>query len=690
MSLSVIAVPSTSGGDDQLSVWLFPRQTVEVKYVQMRLDGSDLGGLRQADWDRERGVYLVQLQDLTNVGVPRWSHFNPSYHNWYNRHRLLIKNNNAVDVSIPIAFDGGNDAALYITGGAPLLRNMDGEPIGAPLQISKNWHEQPFWYHLYTALKTPPGTHNLEHTFAHAKWGQAYAAAHAQLSLIGWGSRCQQWDESSLGVFGETITYDPDLTLGRSQVDDIRPFLVQSDRKWHWTGNVGGASFLVYASSDGSQSAPFHQMSRIRTHYAYTGPNLAEVIYAGTTRDGKIEAKITTQLGRTDDLVRVYYQLDYTFLEDVSYSRLAFFQVAADQYSDNGFTRYAYGNEGGVTFDQVITNHGTTGYASDEDRGIELTGNAPWVMLYLSTKDGDSLPEHLANVGFVVRAYVANIGEKKITTPHINVQRTNNGNSQMAFELGLPYDSNYATVPAGSTVTATVEYLVPPSDKAAYYGPSDYLNALDAGYFKNTTMMQNLAKDNQLTLDAAVGTVIRNQPPELEATSGAVATEFTLTGGLGYTPVIIHGLSKPTDWLLQKEVIRRILILILKDILFISYIIISFLSYLQQVNGEWEVVDQSVHGNDYWQAYSDVDGGSFTLIYNVHNRGTNTYRLNDNQRTLDAAVGTVINDQPPEIEAASGDVAAKFTLSGGSGYTTVIIHGLSQPTGWLLQKEVYR
>lgn len=101
-------------------------------------------------------------------------------------------------------------------------------------------------------------------------------------------------------------------------------------------------------------------------------------------------------------------------------------------------------------------------------------------------------------------------------------------------------------------------------------------------------------------------------------------------------------------------------------------------------------MDQSVHGNDYWQAYSDVDGGSFTLIYNVHNRGTNTYRLNDNQRTLDAAVGTVINDQPPEIEAASGDVAAKFTLSGGSGYTTVIIHGLSQPTGWLLQKEVYR
>ena len=103
-------------------------------------------------------------------------------------------------------------------------------------------------------------------------------------------------------------------------------------------------------------------------------------------------------------------------------------------------------------------------------------------------------------------------------------------------------------------MTATVEYLVPPADKAAYYGPSDYLNALDAGYFKNTTMMQNLAKDNLLTLEAAVGTIIRKQPPELKAASGVVAIEFTLSGGLGYTPIIIHGLSKPNGWQLQQQV----------------------------------------------------------------------------------------------------------------------------------------
>ena len=153
-------------------------------------------------------------------------------------------------------------------------------------------------------------------------------------------------------------------------------------------------------------------------------------------------------------------------------------------------------------------------------------------------------------------------------------------------------------MPAGSTVTATVEYLVPPADKDAYYGESDYLTSLDGGSFKNTTMMQTLAARNHLILTAASGTIIRTQPPEFRAASGDIAVEFTLTGGLGYTPIIVHGLPIPTGWQLQ-----------------------------QNVNGNWEKVDQAVEGNDYWQAYSDTDDASFTLIYNVHNRGTNAYRL---------------------------------------------------------------
>ena len=264
LSLPLIMVPTTAGGDDQLSVWLNPGGTVNVEYVQMKRDGTLTAALTNATFDGERGAYLVQLQPLTNVGAPYWGHFQPSTHNWYNRHHLRITNNNGGKVSIPIALDGGPNAAFYITGGSPLFRDNNSEPIGAPIQISKNWHETPFWYHLYTALEVPSGTQELEHTFAHAKWGEAYAASHAHLSLIGWSDKNQQWDESALACFGESVTYDPDLTLSRAQVDDVRPFLVQADRKWHWTGNVGGASFLVYDSQSGRQSQPDHQGGAIQ------------------------------------------------------------------------------------------------------------------------------------------------------------------------------------------------------------------------------------------------------------------------------------------------------------------------------------------------------------------------------------------------------------------------------------------
>ena len=599
LSLAVIAVPSNAGPDAQLDTWLHPTDSVTVESAQLHLDGSGGSETTPATWDPERGLYVIGLKDLSEVGAPgnqSWS--DPTVHNWYNRHRVVVHNNTAAPVSVPLAFEGGNNAAFYIVGGSPLLRDLNGEPTGAPLQISKNWHEQPFWYHLYGALVVPPGSHEVEHTFAHSKWGEAYAAAHAQLSLVGWGQN-QQWDESSLGAFGETITYDPDQTLSRAMVDDVRPFLVEADKKWGWTGNVGGANFLVYASTEGFVSPPDHQLGRMRTHYEYTGPNLTKVTYAGATSDGRIAATITTQLGRTDDVVRAWYHLRYESLDDVAYDRLALFQMAADRYSDNGFERHAYGNEDGVLFDEDVTDHQSTGYAADSDRGIPLAGDAPWVMLYDSSHTEGNLPEHLANVAFVVRHYEATLDGETVTTPHINIVRTYNGGwSQMGFELGIPYDATAPFVPAGSVIEATVEYVVPPASKAAWYGASDYLTALPAESFQSTDMALKLAADGRLEVTTTAGALLRTYPVELAAAPGAIAAQFTLTGGLGYTPISIRGLVRPDGWLLERW------------------------------DGDvWQALGQDVHGNDYWQAYDDAATGTFDLVFNVLNQGTQQYRL---------------------------------------------------------------
>ena len=99
-------------------------------------------------------------------------------------------------------------------------------------------------------------------------------------------------------------------------------------------------------------------------------------------------------------------------------------------------------------------------------------------------------------------------------------------------------------------------------------------------------------------MTADVGEFLRLHPIELSASDDPTAVEFTLSDGLGYTPITIHGLARPDGWRLER-----------------------------QEEGAWEPVDQSVEGNDYWQADNGSANGSFSLVYNVHNRGTRTYRL---------------------------------------------------------------
>ena len=277
--------------------------------------------------------------------------------------------------------------------------------------------------------------------------------------------------------------------------------------------------------------------------------------------------------------------------------------------SDNGYAHAAWGNADGVRGERVIPDHRTTGYEAPEDRGIAIPGESPWIMLYDNRRIDQGLPEHYADLAYVVREFEANIGGTVVTTPHINLHRTFNGNSQLGFELGLPYEEGAAWcgeacqgqinfIPAGSTVRATIEYLVAPADKSRYYGTSDYLTALPANQWRTTNMALELATRNDLIVEVSTGALRRRHPVEVDAAAGALAAEFTIEGGLGYVPVTLHGLMRHDGWRLQRR------------------------------EGEnWLDVDQSVHGNDFWQARHDGATRTWSLTWNVPNRGAEAYRV---------------------------------------------------------------
>jgi len=603
LAVTLLALPSRGLSDAQLEVYLHPGSSVRVRFAQADRQGVVAEPITEAAFDPERGVYLVDLDPSTEVGAPVWPDWsNPLYQTWYNRHRVVLDADAGQAVSIPLALDLEAPTISSITGGCAMFRDHRGEPLGIPVQISKNWHETTavnrHWYHFYAMPLLPAGgRHELEFTIARAKWGATFAASHAQLSLVGWGTH-QQWEESALGCWGESITYDPDLTLGRSMIDDVRPFLVQSNQQYNWTGNVGGANFLTYWPV----GAGANRLGRLRTLCRTPGPNLTDVTYAGVTLDGKIEAVLRTRLGRTDDVVRALYDIDYTFHEDVNYSRLALFQMAADNYSDNGFSRHAYGNASAVLFDDMSSPTGSVGYASDADRGIALTGEAPWVLLYANQYTGGSLPEEFADVGFVVRSYeLVLAGGPVVTTPHVNLVHTNNWgvHPQIGFELGVPFDPAHPVVPAGSTLTATVEYLVLPSDKTRYYGPSSDLQSLSAAAFGTPELMRLLSDGNRTDLSISVGTLQRTHPIVITiAPQGEVAAQFEVTGGFGYAPIVFDGLERHDGWRLENL-----------------------------IGGTWNELDQEVEGNDYWQTSFEAESGHYRMTFNVDNTATTTYRL---------------------------------------------------------------
>ncbi len=160
-------------------------------------------------YDMDHGWHQVKLRSDDASSNDRMERVEISVSNPSDFDRIL-RLNFAKGRLIP---DGANVPA--ITGISAVFRDMDGNPTGIPVQVSKNWHGgsrsgrvQYFrgsWYHGLSMLTIPAKTNvEFEYTSVNAHWGGVPAASHAQLCLIGWGSN-QQWDESAIGAWGNRL-----------------------------------------------------------------------------------------------------------------------------------------------------------------------------------------------------------------------------------------------------------------------------------------------------------------------------------------------------------------------------------------------------------------------------------------------------------------------------------------------------
>jgi len=535
--------------------------------------------------------------------------------------------------------------AFSITGMSPVLRDADGYPIGLPVQISKNWHCAPPWFSGLTMIDLEPGQHlEMEFDLAYAFWGGVPAVSHAQLCLFGYASN-QLWDEMAIGSFGESICYDPDVNLNRSIVDDMRPLMVwamgpTAKTKWSWTHNLGGCDFLTLFR----KGTPRRQyLVRQKTLYAGYGPVLSDVTYAGQTPDGTIQSQVRTQSWRSDDYVRALYTIRYDVVKTaVDIDRLAFFQLGADHYNGLQYRKAARGSAQGLleVWDPVM------GGRKYSRRSEKLDGDMPWIGLY----DVQKRPETgfdkadqgaLANKAMIVRRWKARLNGVECPLPHYSVYGSTDGIASALVELSPP--GGVQSLKPGDFVDTQVEVLVLPQRAEDYYGPNRNLIAALQGRPESWALTHREAASSNVELKARAGTVEQTWPVRIRAEGGRQA-EFTITGGVGYTPVTITGAADRRPFTLQR----------LHD------------------DGTAKTIDESsAVGRDWWQARFDPATSLWELTFTLcldtpgDKRAPQTFRWTLAPASSSAAaIGELWHGVDPRREPLETDPVRKWTEDG--------------------------
>ena len=547
----------------------------------------------EVDYEPDHGWHKVVLRSDGNTAG-----YSESSNDRIERVRLDFENPSEHDKPVRLNFAKGrlteNGSPVFgITGLSAVLRDMDGNPLGIPVQLSKNWHTKSFdgvdthyfrgpWYHGLCMLTIPAGTSlSLEYTSVNALWGGIPAASHAQLSLVGWGSN-QLWEQSAIGSWGESITYEPDLDQASAPLLDFRPLMIKNAEgtQWGWTGNMGGADFFNYTKTSGARS--WH--SRMRTLHRRNCPNLTEVSYAGIMDDHKMEFAYSAFIGRSDDLVRGIYHISLNVLEDTYFKDFVFFQAAAPTYHYTRSNTLARGNESGLQEQWQATIGGSSGYITD----VKVAdGDVPWFSFtdseFASAEDR-FLP---ANRGIVIRRWNARINGMDDVPPSYAEYNATGGHGQSSSLINILPPAGTVSFKAGDHIDAVIELFQVPKNAGDYYGPNQNLRDALSVHANIHEMVYREALGNRLNVQVfSGGSLLSNYPVRIRSDSSVV--KFRITGGRGFVPVTISNVQDYRDPLLYRH-----------------------------ENGSWNRVDQEVYGKDFWQSEYHAASGTWEITYNV-------------------------------------------------------------------------
>jgi len=500
----------------------------------------------------------------------------------YDEFTIVLDNPGKHSARVPFLLDFIRPA--NITGLCPIICDEQGLPTGIPVQLSKNWHYRELGPYLraYTLLPASPGTTRYRLWIAYGFYGTLPSASHAQLSLVGWGSN-GRWDQLAIGCWGETMCLDMDMSATDIAITDVRMLMTRNGltgRKWSWTDAGWGGDWLGIHDAKGNKLA----FTEMKTAYLAHGPCLTEVRYHGcygSHREVDVAAIVRTL--RTDDYARTFHTLAYKFRSELSTTTAWLFKMGRTGHLVT--PQIAYGNGGGLIAEHSIALHlKPTELFIDK---VTLSGEGPWWVAFPGAIHTSGRDWGTGSRALVIRSYRARFGDKVTNSPTISmpvhkVQK----DGRCDLDLLLVPPEGVTEFKPGDTMEMDLQWITLPRVADDYYGPNEAFRTHLAANPRSWKTVYREAQGNDLHVTVDGGVAINTYPIIIQASQPEIAVD--IRGGVGAVPIRFDGLKTPAGYVL-----------------------------FQDIDGRLVPLDQSVHGNDYWQTTYDARSNTYQMSFNI-------------------------------------------------------------------------
>ena len=530
-----------------------------------------------AQFDADRNCYIAEVEKLKRS----WKTGYTDIRN-YDEFTISVNNPSEEELKVPLLLflrDVAN-----ITGLVPMLCDAEGKPTGVPVQLSKNWHYSPFGSYLRSYMLVPaaPGENTYTLRIAYGFYGTLPSASHAQLSLVGYGGN-GRWDQLAIGCWGETICFDMDMSCVDISVTDVRLLMARvglDGQKWGWTDAGWGGDWLNAQNDQGGKLYP----TELKTAYIAHGPCLTEVKHDGKYGAGReIDLATTIRTLRTDDYARTFQQIKYEASAEATLEDGWLYKVGR---TGSAITpKVAYGNRAGL-IKEIDVPQGVKRGDLILDREV-LTGEGPWWISFPAADTSRPNSRGHGTRALIIRSYDAIFNGEAVEQPSISlpVYQTHKGGQSNVDILVMP-PKGVSSFLARDSVEMDIEWMTLPVTADDYYGPNEAFRSVLTEHPESWQPVYREVLENELSVVVKGGVLNNRYPVIVQAQSPQV--EVRVEGGVGAVPIRFDGLHAATGYTLY-----------------------------QKQGAELLKVDQSVHGNDFWQTDYDAFSNTWRRTYNV-------------------------------------------------------------------------